>query len=71
MIAPVRRHGRRALCNRLDPQRQSQAIGYDYLTDERGMVLERIPEGRGYEPGFRDDNGLWMADPKEFTNGNA
>ena len=71
MIAPVRRQGRRDLYNRLDPERQSQAIGYDYLTDETGMVLERIQEGRGYEPAFRDDNGLWMANLEEFANGNA
>lgn len=62
MIAPERRRARRDLYNRLDPNRACQALGYDYLDDERGMVLEQIPEGRGYLPAFEDDNGLWMGE---------
>ena len=32
----------------LDPNRESQAIGYSYLTDPTGLRLERIAPGREY-----------------------
>ena len=34
----------------LDPDRQWQAIGYEYLVDSAGLVLETLPPGREYEP---------------------
>jgi glycosyltransferase involved in cell wall biosynthesis len=34
----------------LDPNREYQSIGYDYLTDETGLELAPLPEGRGYLP---------------------
>ena len=61
-IEPRRRSARRDLYNLLDPAGAHQAIGYDYLADETGMVLERIPAARGYMPPHVDDGGLWMAD---------
>ena len=61
-IEPRRRTARRDLYNRLDPEGAHQAIGYDYLADETGIVLENIPAGRGYRPAHLDDGGLWMAD---------
>ena len=62
MITPERRRARRDLYNYLDPDRRFQAIGYDYLMDEEGLMLELIPEGRTYHPTFSDDHGLWMPD---------
>ncbi|SFO10883.1 hypothetical protein SAMN03159463_01132 [Mesorhizobium sp. NFR06] len=62
MIEPKRRAARRDLYNRLDPHRQLQQIGYDYLADESGMILEAVPDGRGYFPAHADDGGLWMVD---------
>lgn len=60
MISPARRRLRAALYNHLDPEHRAQAIGYDYLADDRGARLERIPRGRGYHPRHEDDGGLWM-----------
>jgi hypothetical protein len=60
MIAPERRQARAALYNHLDPEHRAQTIGYDYLADDRGARLERIPRGREYHPGHEDDGGLWM-----------
>ncbi|CDX31784.1 conserved hypothetical protein [Mesorhizobium sp. SOD10] len=62
MIEPKRRTARRDLYNRLDPDRRLQQIGYDYLADESGIVLEAVPKGREYFPAHTDDGGLWMAD---------
>ncbi|MBZ9732883.1 hypothetical protein LB534_06410 [Mesorhizobium sp. CA18] len=62
MIEPKRRAARRDLYNCLDPDRRLQQIGYDYLADESGMVLEAVPAGREYVPAHADDGGLWMAD---------
>lgn len=63
MATPERRRLRRALYAAADPARHHQSIGYDYLDDERGMVLEPIPKGRDYKPAFREDHGLWSPDP--------
>jgi hypothetical protein len=60
MITPERRRARAALYRRLDPTLKYQPIGYDYLADDRGAVLETIPEGRGYHPEHIEDGGLWM-----------
>ncbi|TPN82615.1 hypothetical protein FJ987_27240 [Mesorhizobium sp. CU2] len=62
MIEPKRRSARRDLYNHLDPDRRMQPIGYDYLADESGAVLEAVPAGREYFPVHSDDGGLWMAD---------
>jgi hypothetical protein len=50
MLHRADREARRDRYNALDPQRELQSIGYDYLTDETGLVLERIPEERSYRP---------------------
>ncbi|MBA3910784.1 MAG: hypothetical protein C0524_13130 [Rhodobacter sp.] len=63
MATPGRRRLRRELYAAADPTRQFQAQGYDYLDDERGMVLEKIPKGREFEPAFQEDLGLWSPDP--------
>ena len=61
MITAERRRARAALYSGLDPENRMQAIGYDYLADETGLRLERIPVGRGYRPRHIDDGGLWMS----------
>jgi tetratricopeptide (TPR) repeat protein len=61
MITPERRSLRRDLYAAKDPNRNFQDIGYDYLNDERGMVLVEIPRDRGYSPAHADDGGLWTA----------
>lgn len=63
MASPERRRLRRALYAAADPERRFQRIGYDYLDDERGMLLEAIPEGRGFSPVLVEDHGLWAPDP--------
>ncbi len=63
MATPERRHLRREVYAAADPTRQYQSIGYDYLDDERAMVLERIPAGREFSPPFHEDHGLWSPDP--------
>lgn len=63
MISPERRRLRRELYAAADPTRKLQSIGYDYLDDERGMVLEKIPEDREFKPPFIEDHGLWTPDP--------
>lgn len=50
MIREEDRRARRDRYLRLDPERRWQSIGYEYLTDEQGLELERLPEGRGYRP---------------------
>lgn len=67
MITPERRQARSALYNALDPARQFQRIGYDYLADDSGAVLERIGAGREYLPAHEDDDGLWMAVPGDVA----
>ncbi len=60
MLTPERRRARAALYNRLDPERRMQPIGYDYLADDEGAVLEPIPPGRDYHPPHIEDGGLWV-----------
>jgi glycosyltransferase involved in cell wall biosynthesis len=62
MAHPARRALRRKLYAATDPERRFQLVGYDYLDDERGMVLEAIPPGRGYSPTHLDDGALWAPD---------
>jgi hypothetical protein len=63
VVSPARRRLRRALCAATDSDRRFQSIGYDYPVDERGMILEPIPERRGFHPPFVEDQGLPSADP--------
>lgn len=65
MASAARRQLRRDLYAAADPDRRFQSIGYDYLADERGMVLEPLPQGRDFVPPFVDDHGLWSPDPAE------
>lgn len=48
MLSAELRSARRARYERLDPERRWQEIGYDYLTDERGLRLRRVPQRRGF-----------------------
>jgi len=50
MLHPEDRAARRDRYNRLDPDREMQAIGYDYLTDETGIELAPIDPMRSYRP---------------------
>ena len=61
MITPARREARRDLYKALDPERRYQMLGYDYLADDCGAILAKIPEGRDYHPRHQEDGGLWMA----------
>ena len=69
MIEPARRVARSQLYNALDPGHVYQSIGYDYLADDTGAVLEDIPKGRHYLPPHPEDGGLWMADPASVRSG--
>ncbi|MCX7286950.1 MAG: glycosyltransferase [Rhodobacterales bacterium] len=64
MATSARRQLRRDLYAAADPDRRFQAIGYDYLADDRGLRLEPIPKARGFLPPFVDDHGLWSPDPQ-------
>lgn len=50
MIDPARRRARRERYETLDHDHRYQSIGYSYLTDESGLELKPLPEGREYEP---------------------
>jgi SAM-dependent methyltransferase len=50
MIRPEDRRARADLYNRLDPDREYQAIGYDYLVDETGIELQPLEPGRDFLP---------------------
>jgi len=50
MQSPADRRARQARYQALDPDRQWQPMGYDYMTATDGLVLEALPPGRGYEP---------------------
>lgn len=60
-INPNRRKGRRDLYASLDPDRKLNAPGYDYLVDEAGLELTKIPDSRMYSPVHVDDGELWMS----------
>ena len=49
MLTREDRAARQARFRRLDPDNRWQPIGYDYLTDESGLRLQRIEGGREYE----------------------
>ena len=63
MISAERRRARAALYEGVDPEHRMQSVGYDYLADDTGLRLQRIPLGRGYRPRHVDDGGLWTAEP--------
>ena len=69
MISPNRRTLRAKQYAILDHERASQNLGYDYLDDENGMVLQDIPEGRGYSPPHADDNAHWQPVSPEVISG--
>ena len=48
MLDPARRQARVDRYQRLDPDRVHQALGYDYLVDETGIVLEDVEDDRDY-----------------------
>ena len=50
MINPDRREERRRIYNKLDPDHIIQKIGYDYLTDEAHLQLEKIAPDRVFFP---------------------
>ncbi|MDQ7744202.1 hypothetical protein [Hydrogenophaga pseudoflava] len=60
MLTPERRRARAALYTHLDPEWRYQPIGYDYLADDSGALLEAIPHAKAYLPPHVDDGGLWM-----------
>jgi len=53
MIEPGNRTERTKVFKALDPYRQFQQIGYDYLDNEIGMQLATIKRGREYSPPYR------------------
>lgn len=53
MIEPANRRLRTEVFKLLDPTNRFQGIGYDYLCDEYGCMLEEIPEGREYFPEYK------------------
>lgn len=48
MLSAENRSARQRKYQQLDPNCESQSIGYDYLTDETGLRLEPVPADRGY-----------------------
>jgi len=50
MIDSEKREERKLIFNKLDPDRKIQAIGYDYLTDETHLQLEKIAPDRIFLP---------------------
>lgn len=53
MIEPQNRRLRVEVFKKLDPDNKYQGIGYDYLQDDYGAILESIPKGREYSPSYR------------------
>ena len=50
MIDAADRRKRYERYSALDPDRRWQAEGYEYLVDEKGLRLKKLPLGRGYAP---------------------
>jgi len=48
MLRPEDRAARRLRYERADPDRRWQSIGYEYLTDARGLQLRRVRAGRTF-----------------------
>lgn len=49
MIRSEDREKRKNLYNNLDPNKEMQPIGYDYLTDEKNIEIKKIPIWRRYD----------------------
>lgn len=49
MIKPKDRQERVALYNKLDPNKEMQPIGYDYLTDIKNLKLTKISKQHSYD----------------------
>lgn len=49
MILPKERKKRAKLYNSLDPKKKYQAMGYDYLVDEKGLTIAKIPKEHAYD----------------------
>ena len=62
MIAAERREARRDFYKTLDPKSEFQKIGYDYLCDENGLMLEEVPTSRLYKPLYRETGAIWQPD---------
>lgn len=60
MLTAERRAARAALYTHLDPDWKYQPIGYNYLADDSGAVLEEIASERTFTPPHIDDGELWM-----------
>ncbi|MBO9467753.1 tetratricopeptide repeat protein [Tropicibacter sp. R15_0] len=69
MATPLRRKLRRDLYATLDADRRNQALGYDYLDDERGQVLETIPSDRSFSPPHIEDGGIWASPDLQLNTG--
>lgn len=54
MIEKENRETRADIFNEVDPNKEYQPMGYDYLKDETGMVLEEIPAGKSYLPKYEE-----------------
>lgn len=54
MIHETDRLARRLRYETLDPGSEFQRIGYAYLTDPSGLIVEPLVEGRGYRPLHHD-----------------
>ena len=49
MVDKKEREKRKNLYNKIDPNKEMQAIGYDYLTDEENINLVKIPTEKMYD----------------------
>ena len=49
MIKAEDREARRQLYNNLDPEKKMQTIGYDYLVDDKGIILKKITTEERYD----------------------
>ncbi len=52
MIKKTEREKRKNLYNELDPKKEIQNIGYDYLVDEKGLHLKKIAFPKRYNYRF-------------------
>ncbi len=48
MLSPEDREARRRRYEQADPERRWQRVGYEYLTDARGLRLRRVAARRGF-----------------------
>lgn len=55
MIKHNNRIKRRDIYKKLDPNNQIQKIGYDYLVDEKNMILKTIDKNREYLPQYKEE----------------